>query len=145
MKKYICDDGNSEIEIEADSAQEAAQEYVDGGSWGEVTETIWISVYVVRLGEDEGERIKVTINPDEPGCSKGEHDWQAPHDIVGGIEENPGVWGHGGGVVIHEVCLHCGCGSVTDTWAQDSSDGEQGLESVCYEPGKYELCEREVA
>ena len=29
--KYLCTDGNAEIEIEAESPEDAAQEYVDGG------------------------------------------------------------------------------------------------------------------
>jgi hypothetical protein len=33
--------------------------------------------------------------------------------------------------------MHCGCGRKVDTWAQDQQTGEQGLESVSYEPGKY--------
>ena len=49
MTTYICDDGNSEIEIEADSAQEAAQEYVDGGDWGDEGEGASIDVYVYEL------------------------------------------------------------------------------------------------
>jgi hypothetical protein len=59
--------------------------------------------------------------------------------LVGGIEENPGVWGHGGGVVINEACVRCGCGRTTDTWAQDPSTGRQGLESVAYEEGAYDV------
>ena len=39
----------------------------------------------------------------------------------------------GGGVVIAEVCVQCGCKRTTDTWAQDRSTGEQGLTSVGYE------------
>lgn len=31
----------------------------------------------------------------------------------------------------------CGCGKLTDTWAQDPCDGEQGLTSVSYEARKY--------
>lgn len=74
----------------------------------------------------------VEINPEEPECSGDEHDWRSPYSVVGGIKENPGVWGHGGGVIITEVCRHCGCYRVTDTWAQDRETGEQGLESVEY-------------
>lgn len=144
--KWHADDGNSEIEIECGTAEEAAQEYVDGGDWGEIEETCWITVYVWRDGIDEdGDVVKVdrgshkiTLQPEEPECSEGEgHDWQSPYEAVGGIKENPGVWGHGGGVIINECCVRCGCGKQTNTWAQDSEDGEEGLESVSYEPNKY--------
>jgi hypothetical protein len=143
---YVADDGNAEVDYpDAESAAEAAQEYVDGGAWGETESTAWITVYVWRealvLDPDTGEveEIQVgrdshtaTIEPDEPDCSADEHDWQSPHEVVGGIEENPGVWGHGGGVVMTEVCRHCGAYRVTDTWAQNMSTGEQGLTSVEY-------------
>jgi hypothetical protein len=90
--------------------------------------------------EDDCERASVACDPPVPPCvDGGEHEWRAPHAIVGGIEENPGVWGHGGGVVMHECCMRCRCGRVTDTWAQRSDTGEQGLTSVKYEPGKYAI------
>lgn len=138
MSKYLCDDGNAEIEIEAESAREAAQEYVDGGDWGDNPETCWIGVYVQEIdedGEEVGERecINITLEADIPDCDEDEHDWRSPYSVLGGLEENPGVWGHGGGVVIKEVCAHCGMYRITDTWAQDISTGEQGLESVEYE------------
>lgn len=59
-----------------------------------------------------------------PECvDGGEHDWRAPYGLVGGIVENPGVWGHGGGIVSTEYCFRCGCQMRSDTWAQDPSDG----------------------
>lgn len=60
MTKYICDDGNGELEIEADSAQEAAQEYVDRGDWG--NDGGWVDVYVTeRLNDCDHPRM-VTDN-----------------------------------------------------------------------------------
>lgn len=135
-KKYLCYDGGIELEIEANSAEEAAREYVDGG---DCSETIWINVYVTPVDdsgeaiEDERERMTITLDPDEPDCEDGEeHDWRSPYSVLGGIEENPGVWGHGGGVIIDEVCAHCGRYKTTDTWAQNPETGEQGLKSVAY-------------
>jgi hypothetical protein len=192
MNTYKSDDGNAEIEILAETAQDAAQEYVDGGSWGEGEETVWVTVYVQQVreaakedltlihigdgderrwaimqgdttlgdGDDtpeeidwtlalqdavpieigERERIKIALKPDEPSCidSRGDdHDWQEPIELVGGCKENPGVFGHGGGVTITTVCIYCGTERTEDTWAQDRTDGEQGLRSVRYEEGKY--------
>lgn len=137
MSKYLCDDGNAEIEISADSAQDAAQEYVDGGSWGTDDETQYIDVYVQEIdaaGEEVGDRecITITIDPTEPDCDDGcDHDWQSPHDVLGGLQENPGVWGHGGGVIIREVCAHCGVYRITDTWANHGA--QQGFKSIRYE------------
>lgn len=147
-KWRAADESGCDITVEAGSGKEAAQEYIDGGEWGEITETTWITVRawrqaidsdgdVVRIEEDTH---KITIEPTEPECEKDhEHDWRSPLSIVGGIKENPGVWGHGGGVTIQECCVRCGCGKLTDTWAQDPSDGEQGLTSVSYQPGKYSV------
>lgn len=142
---WHADDGNAAKKYEVDSGEEAAQEYVDTGDWGEIDGTEWISVHVWRRGIDgSGDEVrvdeathKIAIQQPEPECTESEHDWRSPHDIVGGLSENPGVWGSGGGVKITEVCMHCGCARHTDTWAQDPNDGEQGLTSVSYEEGKY--------
>lgn len=140
-----ADDGNAEIKYEDMTAEEAAQKYVDSGDWDR-DNTTWFRIYTWREGIDEhGEIVRfdentheITLTAEEPDCDEGqEHDWQAPYEIVGGIKENPGVWGHGGGVIIHEVCIHCGCERVTDTWAQNRETGEQGLTSVEYSLDKY--------
>ena len=49
--------------------------------------------------------MEVRIDPQEPKCTEPEHDWQSPQEIVGGIKENPGVWVHAAGIIVHEVCL----------------------------------------
>lgn len=66
-----------------------------------------------------------------PVCP-GAHDWQSPHSVVGGSADNPGVWSHGGGVVILEVCSRCGIYRRTDTWATDRY-GRQGAVATVYE------------
>lgn len=144
---WHADDGNAEIVEEHASATEAAQSYVDGGDWGDSDlTTCWVKVWTWRVGIDaDGDIVevgrhsqKIAIEPDEPDCIEGqEHDWQSPLSIVGGCRENPGVFGSGGGVCITEVCMHCGCAKITDTYAQDPNDGEQGLDSIEYRPGKY--------
>lgn len=132
---YYCwdDSCGDRVAIEAETAEDAAQEYVDGGEWGEEDHTRWVTVSV----EDEAgtvETHRIALEPTEPDCAEGEsHDWQSPLSVVGGIAENPGVWGHGGGVILREVCAHCGIYRSTDTWATDSADGTQGLRSVRYE------------
>lgn len=139
--KYICTDGNAEIEIEADDAREAAQEYVDGGDWGSDEKTFWVTVHCTDEDGDT-ERVKIEVEPTEPACEgDAEHNWQAPYEVLGGLKENPGVWGSGGGVKYTMLCKRCGCGKHVDTWAQDSNDGEQGLTSVEYVAGEYEACD----
>lgn len=136
---------------DAASGEEAAQAHVDTAEWGNSLTTQWIHVSTWREGltvdafcdvelvrEREDEHV-ITLEPKEPECSHEDgHDWQSPHEIVGGLRENPGCRGHGGGVIQEEVCVRCGCGRTTDTWAQDPADGSQGHRQVTYEPGRYE-------
>lgn len=153
---YHADDGNAEMEYECDCGKDAAQEYVDGGDWGSSSKTSWIEVRTWRNGIDgdgevhavDKEHHTIAVDPEVPDCLDGhDHRWKAPHSLVGGCKENPGVHGHGGGVTIHEVCTICGCGRVTDTWAQNPSNGEQGLTSVEYRDGEFvdEVQSRHIA
>ena len=107
---------------------------VRDGDWSELGETWWWSGRVSCEEDGTDESVgPYAIEPGVPRCRKGkEHDWQSPHEVVGGITENPGVQGHGGGVLITEVCAHCGRYRHTDTWAQCSQTGRQGLTSICY-------------
>lgn len=135
-KLWLCADEGGTMEIKAETAQDAAQEYVDGGEWGEGP--TWVDVQVAPYVEDqddaEWDRITIQIDAEEPDCEDGrEHDWQSPYEVLGGIRENPGVWGNGGGVVIREVCACCGRYRIHDTWAQRPDTGEQGLETIAYE------------
>ena len=145
MARYeLIEEGQSYETVQAKSLEAAlrrAKRQVDPGSY-EYDKTIWINVRAIRLGR-RGERTddeatgRVTLNPAPPGCvssRKSNHDWQAPRSVVGGLKENPGVSGKGGGIVAKEVCWHCGAYRITDTWAQDPDTGEQGLESVEYRP-----------
>lgn len=75
-----------------------------------------------RVGESISE--KFVCHPDEPECSEASHKWESPYELVGGIKDNPGVWGKGGGVIVKEVCSHCSLMRVTDTWTTDYSTGE---------------------
>lgn len=141
-RSYTVRDEGADETITATSmadAEEQAREWLRNGDYGEVERTIWCDARIEGEDGDESS-VTVTIDPTAPKCTDGErdsHDWQSPHALVGGLKENPGVWGHGGGVVIHEACLHCGCGRVTDTWAQCPGTSKQGLRSVNYEAGKY--------
>lgn len=136
-----ADDGNCEVAFPCYSHREAAESYVRDGDWGDSDATEWISVATCRKGFSlDGEEIvydqkqhKVAIEPVEPACLAGKaHDWRSPFSVFGGLEENPGVFGHGGGAIRYECCAHCGKRRTVDSWAQDLSDGEQGLDSVTY-------------
>lgn len=136
-RTWRCTDGYADIDIEASTAQEAAEFFVLGGDWEPEPSTWWCHVTCTPIDkdgeeiEDEAEDIAVAMDPDEPECADGEHDWRSP-EWLGGCDTNPGVWGHGGGVKSTEVCSKCGLYRITDTWAQDQQTGEQGLESVEY-------------
>jgi hypothetical protein len=75
----------------------------------------------------------LTVHPHEPDCiDDDDHDWQTPHAVLGGLKENPGVRGNGGGVIVRRVCARCGCYRTTNTWATNPSDGTP-MTSVSYE------------
>lgn len=140
MTWYVSD---GEVEIEfplASNASEALDSYMEDVSSD--TETYWLSLCAFRKDED-GEHIDeatrfIAVDPSEPSCiGRAGHDWKSPHSIVGGIKENPGVFGFGGGLKIRECCMRCGCLRLTNTWAQDPVTGKEGLRSVSYEPDYY--------
>jgi hypothetical protein len=136
---WVADDGNAEVEYpHAATGREAAEEYVADGDWGDDGGYVDVSAWRVGIdGNGESVRVEehshiVDIETPEPECADGEtHDWQSPFEVLGGIKENPGVWGNGGGVMIREVCAHCGRYRVTDTWANRGA--EQGYTDVSYE------------
>lgn len=146
MRKFILWDetGTVKNEIEAidlDSAREVAREWARGGDYNldEDSATIWVDTFIEDEDGDRIETVTIAIDPPAPRCEDRtrNHKWAAPFEIVGGISENPGVWGHGGGVLIEEVCTRCGCGRTIDTWATRMDNGEQGLTSTRYEAGRY--------
>lgn len=119
--------------------EEALRAWTSSGSW-ERDSTLWIHDHVrpvdPAFGEPDHDRtinVTVTLHPRVPACRRGhEHVWCSPHAVLGGLEDNPGVFGRGGGLLIREVCKHCGAYRETDTWAQDGA--REGLTSIGYEP-----------
>lgn len=143
MSIWYADDGNATVAGDFENGVQAAISYVNTGDWGPIDHTIWIAVHVWQLDAyDERcneESHKIAIDPEEPKCTKSQHDWQSP-EWLGGLKENPGVWGHGAGIKTTEVCIHCGCARYIDTWATDENDGTQGHTSISYEKNAYEIC-----
>lgn len=94
----------------------------------------------VAIEDESGEELShivETVRPLYPACGDGgltedpnEHEWDSPYEIVGGIRENPGVWGHGAGVRIIEVCSRCGAQREIDTWADDGRGGHTCSERI---------------
>lgn len=95
--------------------------------------TSWVDGRVMNEAGELLDDVTVSIEPEEPPCTVDNgHDWQSPHEVVGGLKENPGVQGHGGGMTSRMVCRHCGHYRVFDSWACRTDTGEQGLFSVEY-------------
>lgn len=116
-----------------EDARREARALLAEGDWGQsgLKKTTYVEA---RIFDTDGQRaatVQVRLDPPEPECeSEDGHDWQTPHEVVGGVEENPGVWGKGGGIIATEVCSHCGRYRVTDTW--DQSQGPEPAETVRY-------------
>lgn len=118
---YRCDDGSGEQDIEADSAQEAAEQYARECDY----EIDRRSIFVVVNTEDfEGDTdsFTVVLDPEEPECEEGyTHDWR-----------RTAVQGNGGGTLTSEECRWCGAQRTSNTWATNPSDGTQGHRTIEY-------------
>lgn len=123
-----------EIREWLDDASREGWEVSDSPMWVDNWATPIDVVTGEALDSLDGLSITVQIDPPTPECVDDQgHDWQAPYEVLGGLRENPGVWGNGGGVICREVCAHCGVYQVTDTWAQRRDTGTQGHTTVTYE------------
>jgi len=142
MKRYLVKDDTGEIyDIEAETIDEAIDEmhlWMEDVYFDRSDGTVFYSASLYEVDEN-GEIIgfslydeTMELHPDEPACTDGDHDWQKPYELLGGLTENPGVWGKGGGIVYTEVCKKCGLYRTIDTWAQNRDTGEQGLTSISY-------------
>jgi hypothetical protein len=120
---WRCSDADvagTDLDIEADSAREAAEEYVSSGDFEPRERTCWIRVRCESA--DDSDLIKVAIEPIEPKCEAGHaHAWR---------DGEPS--GSGGGRLYIDTCRRCGVRRSTDTWASDPADGEQGLTQLAY-------------
>lgn len=134
----LFEEGEGYGEVEAADAAAALQvacANVDRANYGDGDATLWIDVRVSNPETGEAAEAEVQLDPEPPRCTspKG-HQWEAPWPLVGGLKENPGVWGHGAGVILHRVCPHCGTRAITDTWATRPDTGVQGYTTVRYAP-----------
>lgn len=122
----IIEDGHEFAQIEALDADDALDKVdrLDASDYGDPTATIWIHQTAVNVFDaDDCETMRCAIDPTEPACADGHtHEW---------ADHGP-VRGHGGGMMYSVRCPHCGTTKTVDTWAQDPSDGTQGLTSIAY-------------
>lgn len=139
MKFFASDNSGCVVEFDVDSTEAAAQAYVDGGDWnlepGDRSICVHVRVWAERDEDNlpvDPETYRIPVHAPAPRCEDPEgHDWQAPHDIVGGVAENPGVFGSShGGVKIVEHCPSCDTLRTTDSGATDHTG--QRFEAVTY-------------
>ena len=119
-------------------AEQECRDWAEGGEWGHegasvdvrytITDEFGTEVYessiLVEIPANEEAMVREAGG--DPDCA---HVWSG--EGHGGLVENPGVYGHGGGVVISEHCRLCGAQRRTDTWADDGHGGH--CERVTYE------------
>lgn len=137
MKSYKIreESGASEI-IEAESLAEALETACEWASEGSYSERVMVRVWVQGLDEDgeptdESLSGEVEAGPEpkpektECGTEDEDHDWESPIELVGGCEENPGVWSTGGTSFHFEyVCSKCGMYKTVKTAGQQRNPGE---------------------
>ena len=100
----------------ASSLEEAAQKFLDSlDNWG-VERSKIVTIYAWKVDStsiSEFKKFYGVIDPKEPPCVKGEHDWH-PVDRV----EH-----HAHGVVLREYCSKCGLVCAEDTGMLDPETG----------------------
>ncbi|MCH8517910.1 MAG: hypothetical protein LAT68_16530 [Cyclobacteriaceae bacterium] len=132
---FTCSDSYHTSSITANTPEEAAEAFCSDFDSSERSVAYRVVVSGGTLGEEADEHI-VVAHPPEPRCDAacdGQHRWQSPHALVGGIEQNPGVWGTGGASLrIEEVCVLCGTKRVTTTPNQ-GFESEHDHTTISYE------------
>lgn len=131
----LADSDEAALELVAAEAESwGASEDADGRST-EGRYSLRLSTIDQNGNECELDDVDVVVPVPEPKCAEGcRHRWTAPHARLGGVEENPGVFGHGAGIRILRVCDRCGCLRTVDTAATERSTGRT-VEATTYEEG----------
>lgn len=137
---WAADDGNYTEYYDSAKHTEEQAAHAYAAEYDPPESTQWFDIEVWKDGVDsDGELARAFISthtvrrdPVEPKCIDGEHAWDNPYHLFGGLKENPGVWGSGCGVLCNEACSKCGAYRTTDTGAQHN--GQQGLSRVSYSP-----------
>lgn len=145
-----------------DDAWNQAVEWTLDGAWGEGGYVVTLYVRSDETDED-GDPVEerdepVEIPQDEELLdehrrdherSGHEHEWESPHSLVGGLQENPGVQSHGGLHISAEYRCACGarrvenvdrqrlpCQGPTEWVTIDYPDGVWPWGERCAYPGK---------
>jgi hypothetical protein len=128
-----CEMSGSDLSFPQDG-KEAAQEYVEGGEWGQgspgfMGASVEVRTWQVAIDKD-GDDVRVNeewhtidIEPEEPECPASEHEWTSEYE--GGLRENPGVWSTGGtSMCFHSHCEKCGMSRVTNITGPQRNPGD---------------------
>ena len=93
-----------------DKAEEKARDWVREGDYSDLTQEEYVHFTVRNAKGEERKFQQVVGGPDEPLCkNQAEHDWRSPTELVGGLDNNPGVFSESNGHFRYEeVCSRCG-------------------------------------
>lgn len=104
----------------ADTAQEAAEAYVEGSDWTQ--EHTWWARLTVTAPDGEETGHTIAIDPEEPRCTEAEHEWDEGQ-----------AWGAAsGGVVSTDICQHCNIRRVNASQASCPVTGQTMGPAVSY-------------
>jgi len=136
-RAYEVRDDNSSWEITStpSTLDEDVEESVRDGDWGDDTGSwVWTGRSSCEATSEEDSH-RVAFEAEEASCDHDDgHDWRSPHAMLGGLSENPGVWGGpNGGTTSREVCGHCGLYRTYQSHATNRNDGTT-YAATDYEP-----------
>jgi len=125
-------------EIEADNEKKAITKYFSDVSIEDyipdANKTIHVEFLVSSKQLNYGDYCPSNyhrLDPIADSCTGDGHKWTSPYEIVGGLKENPGVTGNGGGLIIREICKYCQLEKVTNTWDTNPETGQK-VETIKY-------------
>ena len=140
--RYVYCEEDYRQELEAKTLEDAIKESIDmielDDSFDNSDRALFVNYSIRTMEEDSDDEIDeypqtYVLDQQEPKCNCSDgHIWVKPLEVVGGIDSNPGVRGHGGGVIETELCLNCGKYRITDTFAYNPLNGEQGFTTIEY-------------
>jgi hypothetical protein len=140
MKYRISEDSGATEIIEAADMEAAMAWAKEWAAGGEYEQRVMVDVDVRGIDEEgeetdehEWAEVEAGPEPEAPECAEGEeHEWAYPHAIVGGLEEDPGVWSLGGTADrYHSVCRHCGTHRHETHYGSQRNPGQ--VDTVTYE------------
>ena len=133
--EYLEEGVDESVMLEARTLPEAVKEaraLVKEAMEVDRTEYVEAIVRSVTPGTEEPIDIEDSITHRmDPEPAHEPNDWRSPHELLGGLKENPGVQGHGGGVIVEEIDANSGIKRITNTW--DQGQGPEPVETIRYE------------